>query len=162
MRTVVVEPVELGRRPGRSVASAALGCEGWEHEVRHVQGDRGYGELLAELWRTSPDGFILVEDDVAPWPGAVYALMECDEPWCAYDYSIGAEGGFGVMRGLMGLGCMKFNGWLVADNPALPVRWAGTHWRQLDAAVHAAIEAGTGLRAPHEHEPGVAHCKHLR
>lgn len=138
------------------VAGRALTAEGVKHEVRVVLGPLGYGDLLADAWADGA-GFVLVEDDIAPWPGAIAALAGCANPWCGFDYSIG----FGRF-GLGTLGCVKFGRDLTRRHPSLPDGWAGVPWHALDASVVAAVRAATGRQRFHEHEPAVAHVQHYR
>lgn len=138
------------------VAARALTAEGVKHEVRVLVDPLGYGDLLADAWKDG-SGFILVEDDVAPWPGALAAIAACDCPWCGYDYSIGF-GRFGMGT----LGCVKFSAALVAACPDLWEAWAGVHWHALDASVVRAVASVTQRDRFHEHTPAVAHVQHYR
>jgi hypothetical protein len=142
-----------------TVARRALRTEGVEFEVRICRGDYGYGELLAELWARG--GFVLVEDDIAPWPGAIAELVGCPEAWCAFDYAIG--GGIMVSScSHFGLGLIKVSDELVAAHPWVSDAWRGIHWRQLDQPVNAAIASVAGRARPHLHEPAVSHAQHFR
>lgn len=151
-----------------TVAGRVLRCEGVDGlAVTPLYTDTGYGQLLATHWQDGL-GFILVEDDMAPWPGAIAELRECPRPWCRFDYSIGL-GRFGLGT----LGCMKFGPALLRDHPDLADRWGTVHWRNLDAMVVHSIcralggpvhDVGTDpyLARCHTHTPAIAHARHYR
>lgn len=160
MRTVVFQPDDVQVAGG--VAGACLAAEGWDYEAVRCAGSTGYGERLVEAWLTSPDGLIVVEDDVAPWPGALYELAACPRHWCYFDYPIGAADGVGHFTNGRGLGLVKFGPALVAAMRLPLDGWKATPWGQLDAAVSAACRDRTGMPGPHEHDPPVAHAQHLR
>lgn len=129
-------------------AALALRAEGLNPEVVIMGDDLAYGRLLARLWRQG-DGFVLVEHDIVPWPGAVSALSSCPEPYCGHRYQIaGRLGGT--------LGCVRFSSALIAEHPDLPSRWAGTHWSNLDIKLTSGLW-DVGVREYHLHEPPVAH-----
>jgi len=154
------------------VAGHVLHAEGVGNVHLRDVGDRdtAYSDLIGNYWR---DGrtFILLEDDMAPWPGAIDQLRRCPEPWCRFDYSIG----FGRF-GLGTLGCMKFGEPLLRTFPDLWLRWEGVHWRNLDATIVKAIcdvrggptrdqlpaDADAYLARCHTHTPAIAHAKHYR
>jgi hypothetical protein len=154
LRVVVVSP-----QPD-SVAHRCLRAEGVRHDRRVLLKSEDYGQVLAALWR-SGDGFVLIEDDVAPWPGAVHELVRCPVAWCMHDYAIGG----GVMItscSHAGLGILKVSAALTQLDLELGERWAGIDWRQLDQPVNAAIAELTGLPYGHVHEPPVAHAQGFR
>jgi hypothetical protein len=142
-----------------SVASRALSVEGIDVVVVVCRGDYGYGNLLADLWTTG--GFVLVEDDVAPWPGAIAELLDCPHDWCAFDYPIGG-GRMMSSCSHWGLGLVKVTDELVAAAPSVADDWRGIHWRQLDKLVNAAIARIAGRARAHLHGPAVAHARHFR
>ena len=129
-------------------AAAALRGEGLRPDVRIVDDDRAYAELITELWRRRT-GFIIVEHDIIPWPGAVAGLWACPRPYCMYRYPIG-----GLLAGT--LGCVKFGAGLLAALPDLPATFSGAHWSTLDVKITNALW-NNGVRAPHVHQPAVAH-----
>jgi hypothetical protein len=137
------------------VAHLALAAEGVAHDVADCRGELGYGEVLADLWRLGA-GFIVVEHDVAPWPGAVVALSDCLGDWCAFRYPKGG-------RLIRALGCVKFSTRLVQTWPDLPALWHGVDWQGLEGAVLAGVAAVLRSESPHErpvcdHWPPVAHA----
>lgn len=160
-RTVIIP---TPGRMGESVARSALKAENVDHRVVMLGHDPlAYGSLVGELWRAR-EGFVIVEDDIAPWPRAIDRLLRCDQPWCRHDYPIGA--------GLMGhgtLGCIKVSDEVVQANPDAYHVFERTDWRQLDsvvlhaitAAIHA-IRGHGGHVAVHTHMPPVAHAQGLR
>jgi hypothetical protein len=126
--------------------------------VETCRGDHGYGDLLRRLWAGGQD-FVLVEDDVAPPPGAVGALLACPEPWCGHDYPLGR----GITRGEHpGLGLVKWTGEATAASPELWRSWGGVPWRQLDGAVARAMRSQFAMEWYHRHLPDAAHAQHLR
>lgn len=131
-------------------AHLVLTAEGIPHEEKIVRGDRGYSELISSVWQEG-EGFILVERDIAPWPGAMRDFTQCDSHWCAFRYP---EGG-ALTRGL---GCVKFSDWLVSSFPGLWEKWHGTDWRTLDGVIGTAIVETAHVR-PHYHHPSVAHVR---
>lgn len=152
MRVVVPVPPYT-----ETVAGLVLNAEGIEHELRPVEGEYGYGDLIAELWAEGR-GFIIVEHDVAPWCGAVEQLGLCDRDWCMFHYP---KHGGSLTRGL---GCTKFSDRLVAGHPELSEGWSSTSWRVLDGSVGSAV--AEVLKTDHGgnhplcyHGPPVAHAR---
>lgn len=146
MNTIIVAP------PDAAVPAArALRWEGIPHQVIRCTLPTDYAAAVAFMW-TRRAGFVLVEADVVPWPGAIAQLVACPEPWCGYRYPTAP----GVLDG--GLGCVRFNDELVRDNPRLPDAWRGVHWRNLDLTVREAI-TGSHRTSFHRHEPAVAHAR---
>lgn len=165
MRVIVPQPD--GYPP---VAARCLTAEGLDHEVVRLD-DRptAYGELMKSLW-LEREGFVIVEHDIAPWPGAVTQLMGCSEILCGYDYMRGGNIGHS-------LGCTRFSkeliemapdawkGW--GDNAPL-LQWDLVDWLNVDAAVFDVL-AGYGVALNqsvdfhphtfHTHVPPVAHAR---
>lgn len=130
-----------------------------DFDVVVCRGDYGYGNLIADLW--AEGGFVLVEDDIAPWPGAIAEVVDCPHDWCAFDYPIG--GGRMVSScSHWGLGLVKVSDELAAADPSIADEWRRIHWRQLDRPVNAAIARVTGRARAHLHEPPLAHARHFR
>lgn len=110
-------------------------------------------------WWGSGEPFIIVEQDVVPWPGADVELADCPEPWCAFSY-------YAHDRELPKpyLGCAKFR----PDGPP-PFEKAPDdilrayvdgglpHWQAIDMVVSASLKA-RGWHC-HQHFPAVAHVK---
>jgi hypothetical protein len=129
-------------------AVLALRAEGLRPEVVIMADDLAYGRLLAALWTTG-EGFILVEHDIVPWPGALARLATCSASFCAYRYPLGGSTG-------CELGCVRFGTDLLRSHPDLPIAWSGVTWQYLDTRLFKALRA-CGHDTPHVHEPAVAH-----
>lgn len=131
------------------IAHWALDAEGIEHDVRICQEDNDYGKLLATLWAFG-ESFVLVEHDIAPWPGAITRLKQCSSQWCAYQYPLNFEL-------VDSLGCTKFLSELITATWTISIRWAETHWGALDGVVTPRLR--TAGYKPHLHSPPVAHVR---
>jgi hypothetical protein len=129
-------------------AASALRAENLAPVVVVLDDDQAYGRLLTELWASNED-VIIIEHDVIPWPGAVKRLASCPEPYCAHQYLIA-----GQLGGT--LGCVKFSSDLTAAHPDVPEAWTGGHWGTVDIKLTNALW-DRGIRAPHRHQPPVAH-----
>lgn len=93
-----------------------------------------YGDLVRRLWH-APDGFILVEADVIPPPGALLTLAHCREPWCSHPHWMGDH------YGTETFGIVKLSGELTRAHPWLvdtlyaapdPRYWVRRGWTDLD------------------------------
>jgi hypothetical protein len=134
-------------------AHLALLAEGIEHRNHLCEGKFGYADLLAELWEAGT-GFVLVEHDVVPWPGAVGKLIACPEAWCVHGYPMNVDGIRWTNRTL---GCVKFSAKLTRATPEIAGRMRGIEWGYLDRMV---VWVGEHHRQGfHEHTPQVAHCR---
>lgn len=148
-----------------NVAARCLRAEGMEPEVRVLRGDHDYAALIAELW-SDGETFAVVEDDIAPWPGALASLRDCERVWCGFDYCLPGRWDTDGLYGTTG--CYKVDARLIAAAPDLPGRWEAHDWRYLDCAVMAALRHITGLDGYpmehrfHVHGPPVAHAMHYR
>lgn len=144
------------------LASRALLMEGIVHEEHVCQGEFGYGRLIADTWRQG-EGFILVEHDIVPWPGALRAMWDCGALWCGYPYPYfdGPVGSEERLFGSHGCGCCKFSTVLVQGWPDLPTQWKwDTHsWRSLDGVIGNSIVDAYRDAPRHEHRPPVAHLR---
>lgn len=127
------------------VASRALGQEDVAHEVVLQTDLCGYGRLFTDLWNAG-EPFVLLEDDIAPWPGAVRGLIDCPEPWCVHE-SVVYPGNL-----LYAIACGKYR----PQEPA-PESWAKEPWMTLEQPVCAYLSELHG--APHVHRPPVAHVR---
>lgn len=128
-------------------AHLALAAEGLPHETEVLGYDPfAYGKWLGWLW-SQGRGFVLVEHDIAPWPGAVRQLIGCGRPWCAFPYPW-----------CIGLGLVKFSTELILQQPYIAGNWSLTNWQSLDMQVIEEIQAVTGFDV-HVHEPAVAHVR---
>jgi hypothetical protein len=135
-------------------AANALRAEGIPYRVYTEQlvPDMAYG--LAEIWRLGK-GFIHLEHDNVPWPGALDDLCRCRRSaWCGYWYPLGGPGALAP-----GIGCLRVSRELVREHPDLHERWHGVEWWGLDAAVTAALAEVTGWSHYHLHWPAVAHAR---
>jgi len=152
------------------LASHALRAEGIYHQTRICEGPCGYGKLIADLWQEGK-GFILVEHDIVPWPGALQAMWECSEYWCGYPYIYPyhtyAPDSKRMLLHSHAFGCVKFSDVLVKGWPDLPAehKWDEHRWDDLDGYIGRSIvfalknECVSGW---HEHNPPVAHIRSLR
>lgn len=113
-------------------------------EVVKVDGDYGYGNLVADLWEAGED-FLLVEQDVLVTPAVRDELAACPELYCAAPYNLCDGRGLGVA-----LGCVRFKGELTQNYPYVATPWRDVHWSVLDGAVDATMSEIV-RRRPHVH-----------
>jgi len=154
-----------------NVAVRCLRAENLEPEVRVLEGDCAYAELLAELWRDG-ESFVIVEDDIAPWPGAVRQMLDCPRYWCGHHYCLPGRWDVDendVERKLWGTtGCYKVADTVMEAAPGLYERWERHDWWHLDVGIYVALRHVLGLDCSpieqlfHVHEPAVAHAMHYR
>jgi len=137
------------------VAGATLDYERVRHEQLLCDKNAAYGKHLAEIWRRG-EGFILVEDDIAPWPGAIKELDDCPEPWCGFQYLWCGSQISGT------IGCMKVGAQLTQDHPDVWKNWIGKPWTFLDGSIFQTIKLITESYYFHVHGPPVAHARGLR
>jgi hypothetical protein len=155
-----------------NVAARCLRSEGLDPEVRVLEHNQDYAHLVAELWQGG-ETFVIVEDDIAPWPGAIRAMLDCPHHWCGHHYCLpgrwdaAAEGD--EDQQLWGTtGCYKVAGEVMVAAPDLYKRWSRHDWWHLDVAVYVALRHVLGLDAApieemfHIHNPPVAHAMHYR
>ena len=147
MVKVYVPVLAYNAAPGP--AELALTMEGVEFKRLVCEGTLGYGEQLAMLWR-SGEGFVLVENDVVPWPTCIDQLMVCPHPWCTHAYPSPP----GQLH--MSIGITKLTDEALGRTPMLPNAWRGEHWGLVDSKLIPALHAHFPL---HGHFPPVAHCK---
>lgn len=138
-------------------ASLALRMEGIEHDEHVCTGDYGYSLVVAEYWG-SGEGFIIVEHDVVPWPGALQQMWDCASSWCGYPYPLHV----GRLCDTYGMGCIKFDSRIVNMWPDLPMKfgWIMREWRSLDALVAESITYMSYPHSWHKHYPPVAHARY--
>lgn len=154
-----------------NVAARCLRAEGLEPQVRLCHGPKAYAQLVARLWRDG-ETFAIVEDDIAPWPGAVGHMLDCPRPWCGYHYCLPGRWDVGSGDGDRKLwgstGCYKVDAAVMAAAPDLFERWERHDWWHLDVAIYVALRHVLGLdlapieRTFHVHKPAVAHAMHYR
>ena len=133
-------------------AASALSVEGVDHHLALMFDEMGYGTLLSHLWFYG-EGFIILEHDVVPFPGAIKALQECRADWCVHKYPPAPN------KLYYSLGCMKVSTSLLEKTKDIPKRfnWEETKWSNLDGKVYPAIMEI--IKTPHVHEPPLAHVK---
>jgi hypothetical protein len=137
-------PVLVPATREESLASLALLAERVPHEEVVMHDDLDYARELQRRWASG--GFIIVEHDIVPWPGALRELDECPHEWCRFPYPIG-----GSLAGT--LGCVKFGSKLTARMEYTAL----ANWRWLDGVV---LEMLGGFERCHAHAPPVAHVGH--
>lgn len=120
-----------------------------EPEYIDVSGsDWNYWELLKDLW-SAGEKFMIIEQDILPWPGSVHLAWKCEEPWCVYPYLIGGK------YSPVGHGCVKYDAEVMEKAPDAIVTVSRRHWSTLDShTIHAIRKAGF---RPHVHQPPVIH-----
>lgn len=135
--------------PGRlnEYVPAVLSSYGHSPQFVELHGDHGYSDLLKTLWAEG-ETFVLVEQDVLPWPGAVEELHNCVGLWCSCSYIHNGAHGLYHM-----LGCTKVSARLIG---MLPHVWdKPVHWTRCDT--HLYHEARALGQDPHPHRPPVVH-----
>lgn len=147
MRTIV--PSRWASAP----ATRALVMEG-EEVIEVVFDDLhfGYSRLVRDEWNAGLGGFVVVEDDVVPWPGALREFARCEHDWCAFEVPRGIvsyepRSGFAV-----GLACVRFSDALVGRYRA---DWPDCHSDEVELQVRLMLEA----EELHLHYPACAHLK---
>lgn len=145
MRVIVPTPIE------DCVAEKALKMEGVEFELALCHHPNDYAKLLYELWKV-PESLVIVEWDIAPWPGAIYELQQCFQDLCAFPYHrwvTTSEKDFDFS-----LGCTRFSRTFIERN-ILPADFPETHWRDLDTKLWQLFDREIVC----VHMPGVAHVR---
>jgi hypothetical protein len=137
------------------IAAKALRAEGLEPTVEIIKGPKGYSDIFGKWWRAQ-EGFIVVEHDIVPWPGALQKLWDCPESWCGHSYPLHGQGLFGGY-----LGCTKFSRDLTVKHPKL-VQWVWqTRWQDIDGIMLMKLQEITGQEHFHLHFPPVGHVREL-
>jgi len=134
-------------------------------------GPQSYAQLVAKLWKDG-ETFAIVEDDIAPWPGAIKQLLACPRHWCGFHYALPGRWDVedtGPYKSLWGTtGCFKVDSDVMRAAPELYIRWDTHDWRMFDSAFMSAMRHVMGLEASppehtfHVHKPAVAHAMHYR
>ncbi len=122
-------------------------ADGYDPEPVPMQGEYGYYNLLADLWRAG-ETFVVIEHDIVVYPGAIGAMLDCDHGWCGTVYPYRAAE-------IACLGCTKFSAEFIAAHPGVPA-WVAARehgWRYLDTQWAAALLP----ERIHEHRPAVGH-----
>lgn len=115
-----------------------------------------YHELLLNVWHAG-EAFLVVEQDIVPWDGAIDELEECPSPWCGRGYNLGTHIG-------AYLGFTRFSDALVCDNPGVidaidrlaPDGTPRRYWGRLDTRLKQVLEDQLGLTVD-LHWPAVEH-----
>lgn len=136
-------------------AELALRAEGLNPEVQIITNNKRYSELIHKYWNDHK-GFIIVEHDVIPWPGALKALWSCKHEWCGYSYPLHAQGLFGGY-----LGCTKFSAAFTDKYPKVPTYIWNSNWQTIDGILLTQLRKETGKKYFHLHFPPVAHIREL-
>lgn len=123
----------------------------WECVDKH-----DYGDFLAKQWEKG-EAFINLEHDVAPWPGALTEMWECDKPFCAMPLIVHQ------CVNDTNLGAVKFGAAFIAAHRDLWKEYPrddAHDWRSLDSWLYWKIEP---LRH-HRHGPPALHFnqEHLK
>lgn len=141
--------------PGMLAEATRLALRQEYIPVEYVEvGDDGrYADLLESAFDWG-DRFIVVEQDIVPWWGAIGAIWDCPEPWCAYGYM--AEDLI-PPGNVVPLGCAKFDPRRLPLNPVpgVPRR----SWSILD--VHITQQLYVAGVVVHQHHPGVRNLNPL-
>ncbi len=106
---IVVVPFTQGRlKPQTQAAVKESGLH--SQFYRLADSDSAYHNLIESAWDEGKT-FITVEQDIVPHEGALRELLDCPEPWCAFEYEYPP---FGLYAGM---GCAKFSSTLIAKFP---------------------------------------------
>lgn len=115
-----------------------------------------YGDFLAAHWlRGEP--FINLEQDVAPWPGALTEMWNCPQRWCMVQIIV-----HGAINNT-NLGCVKFANEFISAFPDVWKKYPRNDifdWRSLDSWLHQFVEPAK----VHIHNPPALHLnpEHLK
>lgn len=129
----------------------ALEREGEEFELVLMKTKFSYSHLIYDLF-SKGEGFILLEHDVVPWPGAIKELRNCKEDWCTHKYPFAAN------AHRWALGCIKLSDDVVKFG-RIAENLLSKEWNQVDGTLVPAIIKYTGIKKPHIHHPDFAHVK---
>lgn len=150
MLSIIIPTRSYGSPPAR-----ALVIEGYEVTEVLMEDPQHYGRLVAGWWRIG-NGFVLVEDDIVPWPGAIKELLECDRDWCGYEFPRTAPQYEPRAGWCLGLGCVRFSHKLVRRYNMAALD-GSQRWDEVDGAVIGTLQ--TAGETCHCHTPPVAHLK---
>ncbi len=128
----------------------SLAASGYKVEYRDTAAsDTAYAELVMHLWKTSPDGFTIIEQDVAFPPNALRELVECERDYCCFPYVWSTQIG-------PALGMTSFKPGVLAAITGTP-NLHGVSYRQLDVVLMRHILGRGRNRQPHLHLPPIRH-----
>lgn len=125
-------------------------------QLVEMTNETAYPDWLAERWLLGV-GFVVVEHDVVPWPGAINDLLLCERPWCGFSYETG------VHHRVPTFGCVKLGAELIAATPDAfsMARWHTERfprdWRYCDQQLALVAEGFEW----HQHFPAVVHVRGL-
>jgi hypothetical protein len=132
-----------------------------EVEYAQIENDFSYFDIFQRHWDYAA-GFITVEGDVLPWPGALEEIANCHHGCCNF----WGPSGWNRDRYALGygLGCTKFSARLIASHPDMMehfiTKGLGKHWHHLDGQIFDYLQQhGEGI---HFHSPPVTHLNRGR
>lgn len=115
------------------------------------KGAHDYGDSLKQLWDRG-EGFINLEHDVAPWPGALTEIWGCSANWCMVPIILHGA------RNETNFGCVKWNDHFLKITKGIWDKYPRNDvfdWRSLDTWFYQTMkEAKT---RPHVHPPCALH-----
>jgi len=112
-----------------------------------------YKDYFKDMWQTHINtGFINIEHDTIFWPGALEALWDCPEHWCAYGYNQQDKFWNELATKTVYLGCTKFSSELISQTPKLPQQLPD-QWLGIDTPLTQLLK-DANFR-PHQHYPAV-------
>lgn len=115
-------------------------------------GSHGYGDSLKRLWEKG-EGFINLEHDVAPWPGALTEMWKCKVSWCALPLIVhGCEN-------QNNFGCVKFGKTFIAVTKGIWEEYPRNEifdWRSLDGWFYQKMKEKFDC-FHHTHRPAALH-----
>lgn len=119
-------------------------------------GDDAYFEAVKSMWNQG-ETFVIVEQDILPWPGALKEIYECSHRFCIlwtpHWQSINRDGSWTYAHGIV-----KYGSGLINQIPNYFNEYAETHhWSQFDWNIVATY--GSEI---HYHWPPVIHLSPIR
>lgn len=124
-----------------------------EHEPVELTAGYTYPDYWRDRWHAG-EGFVNVEHDVVPWPGAVESLIECPAPWCAFGYHTNDVFADRERSSYPYVGCVKFSARAIELTRGACDGL--TDWLMVDHALALALRAA-GLDV-HQHFPSVVNA----
>jgi|WetSurMetagenome_2_1015567.scaffolds.fasta_scaffold988389_1 hypothetical protein len=137
-----------------SATRLAILGDGYKPELLELDANEGYWKLLLGLW-LARKSFIIIEQDVVVFPGAIKDMADCKHSWCARPYMLN-----GKLR--PALGCTKFTKEIIYKFPDLleHIPEGKRHWSGLDTRLIKLLE-DKGFKC-HIHRPAVTHLNILQ
>lgn len=128
---------------------------GFNYQPFKTDTDNSYTDFFRQRWNEEKK-FILVEQDVVVWPGAIQAIWDCPREWCAYDFHLPNHQTRNLEEEKNGvpIGCVKISPEMISKTPNM---WKeDVKWDVCDLNLtRKAIEAGVQV---HQHHPGVVNA----